>query len=94
VDSAGVATPDDLIGAVRRSGATPRLIAVDQRKAPHDIGALGRYGPQLDELPRGVRPWAPMSWQRAVRALGSVPTSTGHPMIELPRHDHPGQVRR
>ncbi len=92
-DSPGVASPDDLVDAVRRSGATPRLIAVDPRRSPHDIGSLGRYGPQLDELPRARRPWAPMSWQTAVRVLGSEPTTAGTPLVDRTGHDHDGTDR-
>ncbi|QJY47820.1 hypothetical protein [Pseudonocardia broussonetiae] len=47
VHSAGIAEPEQRLGAARRHGATARLLAVDPRRFPHDIASLGRYGHAL-----------------------------------------------
>lgn len=40
VTSTGYADPDRWLNASRRTGAHVRLVGVDPRKAPHDVGSL------------------------------------------------------
>lgn len=68
-DSPGVATTDDFVRVIKRHGAEPNLIAVDPKRSPHDIASLGRYGPELDRLPRGRIPWSPMPVSYAMEHL-------------------------
>ncbi|MGH3975698.1 MAG: hypothetical protein ACRDS9_20560 [Pseudonocardiaceae bacterium] len=51
VYSDGIADPAQWLAVAGRHGATPRLLAVDHRRFPHDIVSLGRYGRALAELP-------------------------------------------
>jgi hypothetical protein len=76
--SPGVATPDDFLRVITRHGAEPNLIAVDPRRSPHDIGSLGRYGPELDRLPRGRLPWSPMPVRFALQNLSLVEDESWH----------------
>jgi hypothetical protein len=69
VRSAGIATPQEWVRAVRRHGATARLVALDPRRFPHDIATLGRYGPALDDLPSAHRPWSPLDLRAALAGL-------------------------
>lgn len=69
VRSNGIATPEQWLAAARRHGATPRLLAVDPRRFPHDIASLGQYGRALTELPPAHYPWSPLKIDEAVREL-------------------------
>lgn len=69
VTSMGYADADRWLSTARRTGARARLVAVDPRKAPHDIGSLGRYGPELARLPSAHRAWSPMRIDTARAAL-------------------------
>jgi hypothetical protein len=69
VRSPGVATPEEWIGVVRRHGAEPQLPGLDPRRFPHDIGALGRYGPALARMPAARRPWTPLTVEAALKGL-------------------------
>jgi hypothetical protein len=69
VRSAGIASPPEWVAAVRRHGAQPRLVGLDPRRFPHDIGAMGRYGPALAALPSPHRPWRPLTLDVALAGL-------------------------
>jgi hypothetical protein len=71
VRSAGVADPQEWLATVRRHGAAGRLVAVDSRRAPHDIASLGRYGRELARLPPAQRPWSPLPIEAALSGLGA-----------------------
>jgi hypothetical protein len=69
VDSSGIATPDQWLDVVRRSGARGRLLALDARRFPHDIATLGRYGAALATLPPARHPWSPLDLRGALERL-------------------------
>lgn len=69
VRSPGIAEPERWMAAIRRRGATPRLLALHEHKFPHDIATLGRYGPALAGLPTARRPWPPLASGAAVDSL-------------------------
>jgi hypothetical protein len=69
VDSPGRATPEQFREVARRHGLEFRLLAVDPKKNPHDIGSMARYGPALDKRPKTGPPWAPLSPEAAIRSL-------------------------
>jgi hypothetical protein len=71
VRSAGIASPQEWVATVRRHGAQPRLVGLDPRRSPHDIGALGRYGPVLAALPPARKPWTPLTPDAALAGLRS-----------------------
>lgn len=50
---------------------SPRLVGLDPRRFPHDIGALGRYGPALAALPPARKPWTPLTPDAALAGLRS-----------------------
>jgi hypothetical protein len=82
VTSTGYAAAERWLHAGRRTGANTRLIAVDPRKAPHDVGSLGRYGTELAELPVAQQVWSPMRVDAVLTALAgaglpAVPVHTG-----------------
>lgn len=70
-ESPGHTRPDDLRGVVSRHGATVRMIVLDEAKVPHDIGTLGRYGPELARLPDEPTPWTPLPVQTALDSLAA-----------------------
>jgi hypothetical protein len=69
VRSAGIAAPQEWVAAIRRHGAIPRLVGLDPRRFPHDIGALGRYGPALATLLPARRPWTSLTPAAALAGL-------------------------
>jgi hypothetical protein len=79
VASTGYAAAGRWLDAARRTGATTRLLAVDPRKAPHDIGSLGRYGAELARLPAAQRVWSPIRVDTALASL----TDCGLPAIPV-----------
>jgi hypothetical protein len=74
------ATPRDFGDVLRRHGVRTRLIAVDPRRSPHDIGSLGRYGGELAKEPRAPIPFEPLAVDAAVHGLRSVVGERGHPI--------------
>jgi hypothetical protein len=82
-DSPGRARIDDWRRTVAAHGAELTLIAVDERKDPHDIGSLGRYGPALARLPDEPTPWTPLDVATALTRL----TAAGLSVVTEPaRH--------
>jgi hypothetical protein len=69
VRSEGIATPEEWLDVVRRSGARGRLLALDARRFPHDIASLGRYGNALSRLPPARRAWSPLDVGAALAGL-------------------------
>jgi len=69
VRSAGIVSPQEWVAAARRHGGQPRLLGLDPRRFPHDIGALGRYGPALAVVPSARKPWKPLTPDAALTAL-------------------------
>jgi len=76
-----IMTPEAVTAVVRRHGATPRLVAVDPRRSPHDIGSLARYGPALARVPDAGLPFTPLPVPRAVEALRALETDRGRSRI-------------
>jgi hypothetical protein len=54
---------------IESHGAHLRLVALDERKDPHDIGSLGRYGPALDRLADEPSAWTPLGVAAALEGL-------------------------
>lgn len=79
-DSPGSVTPRDLATVLRRHGVTPRLIAVDPRKSPHDIGSLAKYGPVLARERAAEVPFVPLDADEAIRGLRTVVGERGRPI--------------
>ena len=71
VRSAGIVSQQEWVATVRRHGAQPRLVGLDPRRFPHDIGALGRYGPALAAVPPARKPWTPLTPDAALAGLRS-----------------------
>lgn len=70
-DSPGRARIADWRRVVARHGADLQLVAVDPEKDPHDIGSLGRYGPDLAELPDEPTGWSPLDVSQALELLAA-----------------------
>jgi hypothetical protein len=68
-DSLGIARPADWEAVVRKHGATPRLLALDRSRFPHDIAINARYDRVLAELPRARHPWSPLSIEKGLAGL-------------------------
>ena len=68
-DSPGRAPARDWRRVIEAQGPTARLVALDQRKDPHDIGSLGRYGPELAALADEPTPWTPLEVAKALAGL-------------------------
>ena len=60
VRSHGIATARQWLAVADRYADSARLVAVDPRRSPHDVGSLGRYGRELAQLPPARHPWTPM----------------------------------
>lgn len=70
VRSDGIAYPDQWLSRIEAHGAHARLLGVDPRRFPHDIGSLGRYGPAMARaLPPAAHPWSPLAVDDAVTGL-------------------------
>jgi hypothetical protein len=67
--SSGIATPAQWAAVARRHGATPRLLALDPGRFPHDIAVMGRYGQALAALPAARHPWSPLPLPEALDGL-------------------------
>lgn len=80
-DSPGSVTPRELASVLRRHGTVPRLIAVDPRKSPHDIGSLAKYGPVLAREPSARVPFSPLGVHTAIMGLRAVFSERGRPLI-------------
>lgn len=78
--SPGLAAPRDFASVLRKHGAEPRLIAVDPRKSPHDIGSLAKYGPVLAKEPPASVPFVPLEPATAIAGLRSVVGERGRPV--------------
>ncbi len=77
-DSPGRAPARDWRRVIEAQGPTARLVALDQRKDPHDIGSLGRYGPELAALADEPTPWTPLEVAEALAGLRSRGAVGGH----------------
>ena len=86
VDSPGRATVEDWRRVVEAHGSRLELVAVEERKDPHDIGSLGRYGPALARVADEPTPWTPMPVGWALRRLASagLPVVTGEGRLDDP----------
>jgi hypothetical protein len=71
-DSPGVARPEEWAQVVQEAGTEPRLLALRPDAFPHDIGALGRYGPALDREPDAGIPFTPLDPDAAAAGLKSL----------------------
>jgi hypothetical protein len=69
VDSDGIATPDEWARIVRSHGATVGFPGLDQRRFPHDIAAIARYGPAMKNFPNAREPWIPLHPVDALNGL-------------------------
>jgi hypothetical protein len=69
VESEGIARPDEWTAIARRHGATPRLLALDRDRFPHDIASLARYGRAMAGLPSARSPWSPLELGPALEGL-------------------------
>jgi hypothetical protein len=78
--SPGVVSPREFGSVLHRHGVVPRLIAVDPRKSPHDIGSLAKYGPVLAKEPPAPIPSVPLSPDVAIAGLRSVVGERGRPI--------------
>lgn len=70
-DSPGRARIADWRRLIAGHGAELRLVAVDPDKDPHDIGSLGRYGPDLARLADEPTGWSPLGLSRALDRLAA-----------------------
>jgi len=78
VASAGIATPDDWARVVHKHGATVGFPGLDQRRFPHDIAALARYGPATARLPTAREPWTPLHPLKALEELADAGLTSTH----------------
>lgn len=70
VESVGIARPQEWLDMLARHGIDARLLGVDPGRFPHDIGAMGRYGPALERgLCQARHPWSPLPVAQAVGRL-------------------------
>lgn len=69
--SPGYAAPEAWRRVVERHGAEFRLVAVDERRSPHDIGSLGRYGPELQRWSDEPTGWSPLAVDVALSGLAA-----------------------
>ena len=79
--SPGLATPRDMATVLRRHGVIPRLIAVDPRKSPHDIGSLARYGPVLAKEPTAPIPFVRLAPDVAIAGLQTIEGERGRALV-------------
>lgn len=79
--SPGVVMPDAAASLIRRHGARPRLVAVDPRRSPHDIGSLARYGPLLARVPEAALPFRRLPVATVARRLAEIPADGGAPLV-------------
>ncbi|HEY9290480.1 MAG TPA: hypothetical protein VIP98_04290 [Microlunatus sp.] len=84
VKSPGMATADDFAEVIRRHGAEPRMLAVDPKRWPHDIGSLARYGAALDAITPARKPWSPIGIGTVIGGLQRHTTDSGVPPVSLP----------
>ena len=70
VDSDGIATPDEWLRVAARHGTKGRLLGLNERRFPHDIASLGRYGGALADLSAARVPWMPMDVTSVLDSLG------------------------
>ena len=82
VDSPGVMTPREAVDVVRAHGAFPRLLALDPRRSPMDLGSLGRYGPALERDRALPIPFLPLTPARAVAGLTRVVGEQGRTVVD------------
>jgi hypothetical protein len=92
VESAGIAQPDEWTSVARRHGATPRLLALDRDRFPHDIASLARYGRAMAGLPSARSPWSPLELDRALDGLRREGLAVGRPG-EMPTRSGPRTLR-
>jgi hypothetical protein len=71
-ESPGIARPGEWEQVVRDAGAEPRLLALRPDVFPHDIGALGRYGPALAKEPDAAIPFEALDPETAAAGLAAV----------------------
>ena len=69
-DSLGIAGPAEWEAVVRKHGATPRLLALDRRRFPHNIAINARYDQALATLPQARHPWSPLTVHSGLTGLG------------------------
>lgn len=84
VESPGRMTPRDAVDLVRSHGAIPRLMAVDPRRSPYDIGSLGRYGPVMRHDRDAPIPFLPLDPQVAAAGLARIVGERGRTVVAAP----------
>jgi hypothetical protein len=71
-DSPGIARPEEWERVIADAGAEPRLLGLREKAFPHDIGAMGRYGPVLDHEPEAGIPFVPLGADAAIAGLSAI----------------------